>query len=142
MEKIVKFLPAYHKIDLDPKKNFGVGGVRCFMLLKGKKGCVHFVFNTGMHLPETYKYWRANGLHNRVNEFPDHMGLDVGYHSLKPHYEGQTLSRNECPWLDGRPCYGDGSALRSNEYMDILLREGSDKIWEMLEEEYKSVFES
>lgn len=45
-----------------------------------------------------------------------------------------------CEWLDGKPCYCDGSALRSEEYLKVLLTEGSDKIWSMLEEDYKYHF--
>lgn len=100
------------------------------------------------------------------------MGYDVGYHSLKPMYEGQQLRHPTkmvipkgediktmapedvikkikfrkkgakppvCEWL-GKPCYCDGSALAAEEYMNVLVKEGSDKIWEMLEKEYKQTF--
>lgn len=99
------------------------------------------------------------------------MGYDVGYHSPKPLYEGQevvwptkriepkkkapmnfededTLPTYEkigdaapvCEWL-GVPCYCDGSAMRAEEWFNILRAEGSDKIWEMMEAEYQSRFE-
>lgn len=184
MERITKFTPAYDKRSTDPKKDYGIGDVRAMMVLKGTKGAIHFIFGTGMFLPESVK----EGVAKHGVEFfmyshsgkPMHpMGYDVGYHSLTPGFEGQevywptkmtrkdekledaplgapteklmeTLSNIEfvkvgdkapdCEWL-GAPCYCDGSALRAEEWMDILLREGSDKIWEMLEEEYKVRFE-
>lgn len=44
-----------------------------------------------------------------------------------------------CEWI-GVPCYCDGSALRAEIYFDALMRQGSDEVWKMLEQEYKSVF--
>lgn len=42
--------------------------------------------------------------------------------------------------LIGVPCYCDGSALRAEGWLEIFVSEGDDKIWEMLEEEYKDTF--
>lgn len=44
-----------------------------------------------------------------------------------------------CEWL-GKPCYCDGSAMRAEEWFNILKAEGSDKIWDMMEKEYKLLF--
>lgn len=108
------------------------------MVLKGNKGAVQFTFSTGMYLPKTYKWWRDNGLHLQPNK-PDYMGFDVGYHSPTPRWEGQEPMREHCDWLDGK-CYYDGSGLRAEEWMPVLLHQGGEKIWEMLEEEYKELF--
>lgn len=40
----------------------------------------------------------------------------------------------------GAPCYYDGSTMRAEEWLTILIREGVGKIWEMLEAEYKELF--
>lgn len=136
-EKITKFTPAFYKIHENPAQNYGVGCVKCYMVLKGKKGAVHFIFGTGMHLPKTYKYWSTYlKLEHRKEEY---MGYDVGYHSPTPQYEGQ-YSHEKCEWLNSKTCYGDGSALMADEWMKIFVAEGSDKIWEMLEEYYKERF--
>ena len=140
LEKIIKFTPAYDKRNPDPKKNYGVGSVRCVMVLKGEKGAVHFVFGTGMYLPQVYEWWERRGLNQTPNK-PAYMGYDVGYHSHTRHYESQTVSQESCEWLDGKPCFSDGSALRAEEFMDVFVKEGEEKIWEMLEEDYKCHFE-
>lgn len=149
LEQIVKFSPAYDKRDPDPKKNYGIGCTRCFMVLKGEKGCVHFAFGTGMYLEKTVEEYYKDGrdlfhftFSGSEGKQSYYMGYDVGYHSLEPttEYEKERGPRENCDWLDGRPCYGDGSALRAETYMKVLVEEGSDKIWEMLEAEYKSVF--
>ena len=136
LEKIVVFTPAYDKRHSDPSKNYGIGSVRCLMVLKGKKGAVHFSFGTGMYFPETHREWLV--------KFPDHdpvryMGHDVGYHSPTRRYKDQLKSQEKCDWIN-KPCYCDGSALRADEWMNILVRKGSKKIWEMLEEDYKDRF--
>lgn len=172
LERITRFRPAYDKRNsLDPSKNYVIHCVQCFMVLKGPAGAVHFVFATGMYLPETMQEYAASG---RLN--PERMdggtyfilnkpmGYGVGYHSPVPLFEGQELiwptklrktgdapydvvfdkigtEPPLCEWL-GIPCYCDGSALRAEKWMDIFIRQGSDKIWEMLEHEYKDCFET
>jgi hypothetical protein len=147
LQRVTFFRPAFHKVAEDPAKNYGVGSMEVFMVLKGEKGAVHFIFMTGMYLPETYKWWADTGLRSVAGRlshsgYPSGtMGVDVGYHAYTPHYEGQTISRDKCEWIDG-PCYGDGSALRADEWFDIIMRKGSDEIWKMLEEDYKERFHS
>jgi hypothetical protein len=43
--------------------------------------------------------------------------------------------------LIGVPCYCDGSAMRAEEWFNILVSQGSDKIWEMMEAEYHDLFD-
>lgn len=170
MERITRMNAAYDKRSKDPKKDFGIHCVQVYMVLKGKLGAVHFTFSTGMFLPETYdRLASENALTpQKFSESGDWfavnkpMGYDVGYHSPKPGFEGQevrwpTKMRKTgpkpfdvkfdkigkkppvCEWI-GVPCYTDGSALRAEEWMNVLLKEGSEKIWEMLEDEYKDRF--
>lgn len=168
LEKIVKFRPAYQKFHDDPKKNFGIGCVRCFMVLKGKKGAVHFTFGTGMYLPVTYEGWKNKGENPLMIMGTPYMGYDVGYHAVNKQWEGQKINhptrmvspKNKdldpreylkkvkfvkvgkkapnCIWL-GVPCYSDGSAMRAEEYMKIFVEKGDEAIWKLLEEEYKSL---
>ena len=127
-EKIVSFKPAYDKRNPNPNLNYGIGSVTCWMVLKGDKGAVQFAFMTAMYLPEVQEELKYK---------PEPMGMDVGYHSLVPQYEGQ--SKLKCDMFG--ECYYDGSSLREEEWFDIFLREGSDKIWEMLEDYYNEMFE-
>ncbi len=140
------------------------------MVVKGKKGAVHFIFTTGMLLPETMKEYIETGWAEYKMLSPGHfyylnkpMGVDVGYHSPSPMFDGQqpfwpTKMKKTgkgaldvefekigekppiCEYL-GVPCYCDGSAIRGDEWLDILLRKGSDVVWEMLEDDYVSRFE-
>lgn len=132
MERITKFAPAYDKRDSNPSKNYGICSVRCWMMLRGDKGVVQFAFMTAMYLPHVAEEHKHKGY------FPEPMGMDVGYHSPKPMYEGQ-LKMDECDFYEGG-CYYDGSSLRAEEWFNIFLREGSDRIWEMLEQDYKERF--
>lgn len=148
LERITMFRPAFDKRSDTPSKNYGIGDVRCYMVLKGTKGAVHFTFGTGMFLESTMdEYARAGRLNpvvenNYVFILNRPMGYDVGYHSLTPlsEYEKENGGRPDCDWLDGKPCYGDGSALRAEEWMKIFLEKGSDEIWKMLEVEYEQTF--
>lgn len=149
MERITKFSPAFDKRHDDTNKNYGIGAVHCYMVLKGDKGAVHFTFSTGMYLESTMQEYandgkltprrRGFGLEG-YSLFPAPMGYDVGYHSPVPttEYQKERPGR-ECDWI-GTKCWGDGSALRADAWMDILIAEGSDKIWSMLEQEYAERF--
>lgn len=150
MEKIVEFQPASDKTHEDPKKNYGIGGVKCAMVLKGEKGAVHFFFDTGMHLPGVKQRFAKEGKMVRDIGLSDgemyialdYMGYDVGYHSPEKQFESQNINQEECEYLDGKPCYTDSSAFRAEKYMETLVREGSDAIWDMLEEDYKNRFKN
>lgn len=156
----IAFTPGYHKVHEEPRKNFGVHGMGVIMVLVGKKGAVHFAFNTGMMLDKTYDWWEENGLNKAPRKM--HMGYDVGYHSPKPLHEWDEPTRQKklkktgkgpldfkfenatkdvpvCEWI-GVPCYCDGSAMRAAEWEQVVIGEGDEKIWSMLEKEYKSVF--
>lgn len=136
LKRQVEFKKPFHKIHKDPTKNYGVGSLVCWMILSGEEGAVQFCFSTGTYLPETYDYWESRG----VNYRNESMGFDVGYHSPNPIFEEQSISEEKCEHLKGKPCYYDGSALKSSEWMEIFLREGSDEIWKLLEEYYKNIF--
>lgn len=169
MEKITKIHPAWDKRDPDPKKDYGIHCVQIFMVLKGEKGAIHFTFSTGIFLDKTEERLAATGALDWKELSPGHwfsinkaMGYDVGYHARDPQFEGHevmwpTKMRKTgpkpldvafdkvgdappiCEWL-GVPCYCDGSAMRAEEWFKVLKAEGSDKIWAMMEEDYKERF--
>jgi hypothetical protein len=68
------------------------------------------------------------------------MPADLGYHSPIPHYEGQIVVDEHCKYLDGRPCYYDGSGLNALRVYNILLEKGSEGVWKELEEYYENTF--
>ena len=133
MEKIVKFSKAFDKRHTDPKKNYGVGCVSVWMILKGKKGAIQFSFTTGLYLPHVLKEWKEK------DYYPMPMGVDVGYHSYVPMYKGQKPMEEKCDVLRCN-CYYDGSSLKASKWFKIFLEQGEEKIWEMLEKEYKDRF--
>lgn len=188
MERITQINPAYDKRDPDPKKDYGIGAVSLIMVLKGKKGAIHFSFGTGMYLERTQQRLAKEGKLNWEELSPGHwysvskgMGYDVGYHSLTPQHDfqkkegphwpkkmykknpnlpdpGPNATQEErlkylnnikwrkigkkapnCIWL-GKPCYCDGSAMRAEEWFNILKEKGSDVIWKMMETDYKDMF--
>jgi len=51
------------------------------------------------------------------------------------------LITDSCPYLDGKPCYYDGSTLAAERVFERLVREGDVGVWAALEEVYQQVFE-
>lgn len=140
-EKIITFSPAYDGRDSDPKKNYGIYGVDLRFVLKGEKGAVQFVLFTNWQLPHVTEEFLGKRIGDlldiKVRFLP--LPADVGYHSLKPMYKGQKPTKN-CPYLDGKPCYYDGSGLRAKDVYEILLEKGSEGVWNELKEYYKETF--
>ena len=139
-EKIVTFSAAFDKRHPDPKKDYGIHGVDLRFVYKGEKGATQFVLYTNWHLPRvTEEHRKEMGSDNYFLFEP--MPADLGYHSPSPQYEGQTSVEEECPYLDGKPCYYDGSGLQAHRVYVRLLEEGDDGVWAELEEQYKRLFE-
>lgn len=144
LERITEWMPAWDKTSTDPKKNYGIHGVECRWVVKGPLGAVQFVLYTNWQLPHITKRHIKRQLNVR-----DHISLevmflplpaDVGYHSPKPMYTDHT-ARENCPYLDGKPCYYDGSGIRAEGVFDILLEKGGEAVWDYLETEYRTLFE-
>lgn len=133
MIKIVTFSKPFDRRHTDPKKNYGVGGVACRMILKGDAGAIQFGFYTGIYLPHVLREWREK----KKPYYPEPQGFDVGYHSHKQQYPEQT--QMDCDLLGGK-CYYDGSGLRADKWFKIFLEEGDNVIWDLLEKEYVSMF--
>lgn len=129
--------PSMKPDDGTPSTNYGVGSVKIMFILKGDKGVVQFLCYTNWYPPHVQK-----GRHNKPTRYFDMQPLpaDRGYHSPVPRYEGQTIVDNNCEWLDGQPCYYDGSSLNADPIRDVLLKEGSDGVWRELEAYYHRVF--
>lgn len=123
-------------VEIDPsfdKRNsgHGIGSAMLRMILKGEEGAVQFVMMTG---------WYLESINLGLGSMRDPMGFDLGYHSPKPMYEDQKIVRDDCPYLDGKPCYYDGSSLRAEEVTKTLIEEGHEAVWNRLEKEYDRRF--
>ncbi len=132
LERVVEFSPAFDKRHTDPAKNYGIGAVVCRMILKGKDLAVQFVFSTGMYLPSI-----VDEVKGHRKWVPEQMAYDLGHHSAKRQYKGQTICREKCAYLGGRPCYYGGSGLNAMPYLDVLINEGSEAVWKKLEAYYR-----
>jgi len=146
-ERIVEMSAAYDKRNEDPSKNYGIHGVDFRMVLKGPKGAVQFVIYTNWHLPHVQEEMDHKVLLDPSTVDISHhpMPADVGYHSPKPMWESEDWphkpATESCPYLDGKPCYYDGSTLYAEDVYKILLKKGSKGVWEELENCYREQFE-
>ena len=130
-ERITEIQMPYDKRHPDPSKNYGIHGMTLRFVLKGELGATQFVFYTGQYLPHVAEeFWRK---HDGYNPFKG-MGADIGLHSPKPIYEGQTPM--DCHLLEGGKCYYDGSSLQAQEFESEFFSGGTDAIWKMLEGRY------
>lgn len=109
----------------------GRHGMNISWLVIGKKGAVQFLVYTGW-MPEPGKR------NYDKNQFPP-MPADLGYHSKKPFYKGQTEMADKCIYI-GCKCYYDGSGLNAEEPFRVLCNEGGDALWEYLERVYRAHF--
>lgn len=133
LERIIKTKPPFDKRHPNQSKNYGVGSLTLWFILKGSKGAVQFAFMTGAYPNHVQQEFHEKGL--KPTGF---MGMDVGYHSPKPMCEGQT--KMDCDLLPKGKCYYDGSALRATEVLQIYMEGGDEAIWKFLETEYKERF--
>lgn len=162
MEQIVDIAPAFDLRNKDPKKNYGIHGCDLRMVLKGELGAVQFVLFTGWHLPNVTKErlgdiqekvisltinreknyseeFPYGGIASHVKSFFTPLPADLGYHSPKPMYKGQSFRKN-CPYIKNKKCYYDGSGLNAHRIYEILLKKGSNGVWKELKKYYKQTF--
>jgi hypothetical protein len=143
MEKIIQFDPAYDKRHPHPSQNYGIHGVDLRFVLKGELGATQFVVFTNWQLPHVTeellgepKHLDAIGISTLFLPLP----ADVGYHSPTPMYDGQEPMSDRCEYLDGRPCYYDGSGLQAERLFSRFVTEGEPAVWKELEEVYVNRF--
>ena len=137
LEHWIEWHAAYDKRDPDPSKNYGVHGVDMRWYVRGENGVVQFVIYTNWHLPHIIEEQMSD--HHRGSRCQP-MPADIGYHSLAPQYESQTSLMDECPLLNNRPCYYDGSTMHAETVFKLLIEEGGDAVWEYLDEYYVRTF--
>lgn len=138
MERIVKIMPAYDK----RKEKKGIGSCEMFMVLKGELGAVGLNIGTGWYLPETDE-WKEECVRRSGNISSwNGSGYAVFYCSPTPLHDFQKDSgRENCDWL-GCTCYGDVGYIMGKDVFEILVREGSEKLWEWLQNYYNETFKN
>lgn len=142
LERIVEISPAWDKRNRNPAKNYGIGDVNMRFVLKGERGAVQFLLATNWHLPHNQRELDAsNAIPRDPHYFCRPRPYDLGYHSPTPCYEGQDCIDDACEYLDGKPCYYDGSTQNAEKPYEILLTEGGDGLWKYLEEYYNRIFD-
>ena len=134
--KEIVFEPAFDRTS----EGYGIRAVSMRWLLKGSKGVMQFLVFTGWHLPLVGERLFMNEKDlGSYNPFAP-VGADVGYHSPEPMYKGQEQIMDSCPYLDGKPCYYDGSGLAADRLLNLLIEKGGDAVWENLEQRYYTTF--
>jgi hypothetical protein len=134
MERIVSFEPGFDR----RAEGYGVGAMRLRFVLKGELGAVQFLLGTNWYPRHVQEAEAAKGLDLYRGEILP-TGWDIGYHSPRPMYEGQT-PMGPCEYLDGKPCYYDGSSLAADPIRDAFLERGEPAVWEACEERYVETF--
>jgi hypothetical protein len=108
----------------------GPAGMGIRFLLKGEHGAMQFLCRCGVDLPR------------RIDSGVSMYGVDLGYHSLQPTFEGETVFEERCEHLDGRPCHYDGSSLVAADVMERFARDGEEAVWAVLRAEYARRFQT
>lgn len=89
LERRMYFRPAYHKVNNDPAKDYGVHSMEINFVLIGPNGAIHFTNFSGMMLDKTWEWWDKTG--RMSHAYKMHMGADVGYHTAKPQFKSQEI---------------------------------------------------
>ena len=136
-ERMLTIIPPYDERHPDPSKNYGIHGTDFKMVLGKDRQYMQFVAFLPVYLPHVSQELWEKPIRT-YNAF-EGMGADVGYHDIKPHYEGQSVTK-DC-YLTGGDCYYDGSSLQAHAWYKEFLEFGIDHIWQKLEERWKDTFE-
>jgi len=134
-ERIIKIGPAFD----ERNKGKGIAACRMFMVLRGSKGCVVLLINTGWFLPCT-REWKEMWIQKSGLDTWEPNGMAVSYCSPVPLHDWQE-GRANCDWL-GCTCYGDTGYSLADEPFELLLTKGSDAVFEWLTAYYHSTFDN
>jgi hypothetical protein len=123
--------PAYDR----RAKGNGIHGVDMSWALIGAEGAIAFTVSTNWQLS------LVGRPSYRDDKIDPPMAVDISYHSRKPIREWHTQPSTEsCCWLDGAPCYCDGSTLNADPILDAFISKGEDGVWAELEDWYRDKF--
>jgi len=151
VERIVRFEAGYDCMTFECKfksdrcipnqgGSHGKHGITIRFVVKGEAGAIQFCIYTGW-MPQHAKVSLGSRYVSDWSDGCKVMPADIGYHSKKPMYEGQTSVTESCEFCDGEPCYYDGSSLNAQNPMYTLVNRGGEALWEYLEQYYRATFE-
>lgn len=133
---------AYDRRNEDPSKDYGIGACRIFFVVSGKKGAITVNFGTNWYLPSTVTEYKQVGVRGRIVDLEKESSPITFYswdiHSKKKMYLGQKKMK-ACEFVKGG-CYCDGSCSKSEQYLTLLLQNGSNAVLDQLEKDYKDYF--
>jgi hypothetical protein len=133
----IMFTTAWNRKSEDPNKNYGIGAVHIMFGLIGDKGAITADFFTDWYLKNDQPGVDRHNANGRGLPVINRLG-SVDAHAYTPLYEDQFRSRDECCWLNGAPCYMDGSALQGGELLEMFIEHGLDALWVKMEEYYEN----
>lgn len=132
VERAVVFEPGFN----DRGGKYGVHGMNIRWLLRGPKIVTQFLIYTSWVPGEVGHGYEPNTLVPAM--FP--MGVDVGYHSPVPTYEGHQPMKEPCDYLDGI-CYYDGSGMRADDLLQGFIHQGESVVWRELQDFHDNLME-
>lgn len=132
----VSFAAAYDQRDPNPLKNYGIHGVHITFLVSRDGEGLTFGVSTNWRLPHVQAEtdaipgpdWDPH-FHYRPT------GFDVCMHRKTPAYEGQTPVKS-CT-ITGGACYGDGSALLGDSFLQTLIEGGDEALFARMEKQFE-----
>jgi len=155
MKRQITIEPAFDKRSDIPGKDYGICACRIFFAVIGSKGAISVNFYTNWYLQSTIKEYREQGIYRnqlsggkesfktKIDLEKDSTPIKAGswdYHSKKKRFEGQSFIK-ECRYIGiGKKCYCDGSYLKADKYLILLLEKGSEGVFKQLEKDYKIEF--
>ncbi len=146
-EKLVRkvsFTPAFDKRHAKPEKNYGIHGVEIRFSLSGKKGAIVWGIYTDWLLKKTLtdKSWpgfKSKSFHDDGMPMGGRTGMEIMTHSHEPQFVSHTKSTDECNFVGKEGCYYNAEFLAGGELFDVLIEQGEEAMWKVLEDRYKAI---
>lgn len=132
MKRTLEIMPAY---DLRPK--YGIHACELWASVANVHGALSVSFFTNWHLAHVQKEFFNNKMPFYFQRYPDGANLIAHHEKRVP---GSTKNK-KCEYTKSGSCYGQLiSYLRADEFVEPILREGSDGLFKMLETEHARYF--
>lgn len=131
MKRIFKITPSWDK-QKDPRGDFGISDATMWLGVKDNynKHAVVINIHTGWYL-ESINQQKGDSL-NRARRPSLYT---VSYHSAVESDNVDNFDNDNCEWL-GTPCRFDVDSAHTKELVELLISEGSEAVYEKLEELY------
>lgn len=140
LEHLTRFTRSYDLRDTPPGgRSFGINSMDLIFIVRGPLGAVNWTLSTGWYVESARS---PSHRFDRTDQKP--WPIDLGYHSHKPaDYQSATEpSQPSCTFLDGAPCWYDGTSLGAEDLLEGFLAGGDAWLWPKLEAIYHSRFEA